>query len=252
MLFIILSLRRSEKSYYNFLNTLFLDTSFGKKKIFEGNYLTKKLDYLLPNFSFFEKEVLVYKEKKPLLYLYNTHDTEKYKDDKSVLDATNALFNNLKKLGLDAIKEEKRVSDFLIDGISPYDISRNFISDISKDNNITYFVDIHRDSVNDTMVTINNKNYAKILFVLGCDNKNYQENKKVLEKMHQYLENNYKGISKGILEKSGKGVNGIYNQDLGKNILLIEIGGVDNNIEEVNNSTEILALMFYDILGDKR
>ena len=36
-------------------------------------------------------------------------------------------------------------------------------------------------------------------------------------------------------------VNGIYNQDLSPNTLLIEVGGVDNTIEEVYNTIEALA-----------
>ena len=72
----------------------------------------------------------------------------------------------------------------------------------------------------------------------------------VMEKMNNYLNDNYPGLSKGIYEKKGMGVDGVYNQDLDKNVLLIEIGGIDNNYEEVNNSTEILSLMIYHMFGD--
>ena len=88
------------------------------------------------------------------------------------------------------------------------------------------------------------------MFVLGLDNPYYEENKKVMMKMNKYLEENYPGLSKGILEKSGEGVDGVYNQDISSNVLLIEIGGIENNMEEVNNSTEIIALMFYNLLGE--
>ena len=33
----------------------------------------------------------------------------------------------------------------------------------------------------------------------------------------------------------------IYNQDIGKNSILIEVGGVDNTIEEVYNTLEVLS-----------
>ena len=33
----------------------------------------------------------------------------------------------------------------------------------------------------------------------------------------------------------------IFNQDLSKNAILIEIGGVDNTLEEVNNTLSIVA-----------
>ena len=119
-------------------------------------------------------------------------------------------------------------------------------------NNFDLLIDIQRDSLSDTSVTINNKQYAKILFVLGLDNPNYLENKEILIKMNDYLNTNYPGLSKGILEKQDDKVNNIYNQDLGKNIILTLIGGVDNTYEEVNNSTEIMALMIYNFLGDQK
>ena len=118
---------------------------------------------------------------------------------------------------------------------------------------LNYFIDIHRDSVGEdiTTTTINNKVYAKILFVLGLENKNYKENKVLITKLNDYLNSHYKGISRGIYEKKGSGVNGVYNQDFHPNTILIEIGGVDNNMESVVNSTEIIAESLYYIIGDE-
>ena len=90
------------------------------------------------------------------------------------------------------------------------------------------------------------------MFVLGLENPNYQENKKVMEEMNNYLNIHYPGISRGIYEKKGQDVNGIYNQDFDKNVLLIEVGGIENKREEVYNSTEIIALMLYHIFGDNK
>ena len=62
----------------------------------------------------------------------------------------------------------------------------------------------------------------------------------------------YPGLSKGILKKEGEGVDGIYNQDISSNSVLIEVGGVYNNIDEVLNTTEALSNIFnYLINGDK-
>ena len=55
------------------------------------------------------------------------------------------------------------------------------------------------------------------------------------------INSEYQNLSKGILAKEGKNVNGVYNQNLDKNLLLIEFGGVDNTIEEVKNTTVIVA-----------
>ena len=43
------------------------------------------------------------------------------------------------------------------------------------------------------------------------------------------------------MKKSGKGVNGVYNQDFDPNTVLIEMGGQYNYITEVNNSLKVLA-----------
>ena len=51
----------------------------------------------------------------------------------------------------------------------------------------------------------------------------------------------YPTLSRGIYKKSGVGVNGIYNQDYSKYVFLFEIGGVENNISEVNNTIKALS-----------
>ena len=252
IVFIIISFQKLKTSHNKLIDFLLKNTSLDNNPI-SMNYFNN-FNYFFSNYSF-DNEKLVFNEKKAIskekvIYIYNTHDTEKYHDQKSVVDAAYLLQNNLKKLGIKAIVEDKKTSDYANTGLGLYEISRGFMSDITKKEDITYYIDLHRDSVTDTKITINKQNYAKILFVLGLDNPNYQENKEVLTKMNNYLNENYPGLSKGILEKSGKGVNGIYNQDLGKNVLLIEIGGIENNLEEVNNSTQIIALMLYNMLGD--
>ena len=55
-------------------------------------------------------------------------------------------------------------------------------------------------------------------------------------------------MSKGIYQKGGEGVNGVYNQDFSSNSLLIEIGGVDNRIEEVMNTTVLLSNIISEVI----
>ena len=247
IIFIIVSFCKLSNSYYDM--TSFLLKNFGNND-YNFNFLTSNLDNLINTYSFHQTEI-VYNNTQPTIYLYNTHDQEKYSDNKTIYDATKLLKNNLMQLGIKVIQEENKPSDYLNMGISYYDITRSFIKDkMNNERDIEYYIDIHRDSATDTLVTINNKPYAKILFVLGLENKNYEKNKIILNKMNDFLNSNYPGLSKGIYEKKGSGVDGVYNQDLGENVLLIEIGGIKNNIEEVNNSTEIIALMLYHMLGD--
>ena len=105
-----------------------------------------------------------------------------------------------------------------------------------------YFIDIHRDSItkNYSTVLINNKNYAKVLFVIGKDHNAWQQNNNLASILNNLINKYYPGLSRGIIQKEGRGVNGIYNQDISPNCILIEVGGVDNTIEEVNNT--MLAL----------
>ena len=51
----------------------------------------------------------------------------------------------------------------------------------------------------------------------------------------------YNGLSRGVLKKEGMNVNGIYNQDISSNAMLIEVGGVDNNIDEVLNTVNAIS-----------
>ena len=53
------------------------------------------------------------------------------------------------------------------------------------------------------------------------------------------------------MRKEGAGVDGVYNQDLNSNVILIEIGGNENNIEEVNNTLDIVASVIGEYLNEK-
>ena len=69
-------------------------------------------------------------------------------------------------------------------------------------------------------------------------------------KLENWLEKNYPGISRGIYRKKGKGVNGVYNQDFSENCFLIEVGGEENNYEEVENTLDVIAEMLNYYLED--
>ena len=199
------------------------------------------------------------------VYIYNTHQSEEYKSRNStsynvnptVLLASYILQEKLSKLGINSIVEESNIMELLRinnwNYASSYKITKMLLEQAKKDNqSLVYFIDLHRDSISydKTTITINNKKYAKILFLLGLENPNYLENKKVISKMHEMINEKYPGLSKGIYEKKGKCVNGVYNQDFSKNCILIEVGGKDNTIDEVNNTIEVIANTLYTYIGD--
>ncbi|QUL53664.1 stage II sporulation protein P [Paenibacillus tritici] len=116
-------------------------------------------------------------------------------------------------------------------------------------------IDIHRDSQRHgkTTAQINGKNYAQVYFILGHANKNWKQNEAFANKIHQLLEKNYPGISRGIWGKSsGNGNNGEYNQTLSPNSVLIEVGGIDNSADELKRTADILADAIADVYWDSR
>lgn len=201
---------------------------------------------------------------KPIIYLYNTHQLENYNNKNlsiynitpNVLMASYILKEKLNKNGISTIVEDTNLSEFLNlnhwNYASSYKATRMLLLEkMNKYDSLKYFIDIHRDSVNrnSTTVTINNKNYAKILFVIGLEHKNYEYNLEVTNKLNDLIKETYPSLTKGIYKKSGKGVDGIYNQDVDKNCILIEIGGVDNTIEEVYNTLEVLSNVLTKFVG---
>ena len=224
ILFIWISFKNLDHSYNKFLRFIFNETSFIKKDY----HYSIKLNYLLNNYSF-KESVKEIEKKNNIIYLYNSFDDEMYKDKTKIIDVSRLLRDNLNKLGIKVLLEN--------------DVSDSFLENRKED--ITYYIKIQRGNDKDTTVSINNKKYAKILFVLGKDNSNYLNNRENISLMHDYLENNYPGLSSGIIERKE-----LSNQDLDDKAFLIEIGNINNNYEEVSNSTEIIALMLYSILGD--
>lgn len=213
-----------------------------------------------------EKEQLIpvntASQNSPIVYIYNTHQGEKYSSSKeinisySVLDASFLLQEKLRKYGIESIVETSSINDVLKTNnwnyASSYRVSRMFLEKSKKENpTLTYFIDLHRDSVNKKISTIeiNGKQYAKTMFLLGLENEKYKLNEAIITKMENYLNKNYPGLSRGIYKKQGKGVNGVYNQDFSSFCLLIEVGGEENNIEEVENTITVIAEMINKYIG---
>lgn len=198
------------------------------------------------------------------VYIYHTHSWESYlpllgldgaeDEDDAVDGKTNItivgdlLGKELEKRGIGASVDKTNIGQELKNKgwqtVQSYDISRTLVQTAMAGNsNLEYFIDLHRDSVrkDSTTVTINNEPYAKLVFVIGEENKNFQKNLKFANELHQLLNKNYPGISKGVLPKKGIGVDGVYNQDLSGNSLVVEVGGVDNNMKELKNTVKALA-----------
>ncbi|MGM9978993.1 stage II sporulation protein P [Pradoshia eiseniae] len=128
-----------------------------------------------------------------------------------------------------------------------YQYSRGLVTDVlSSNKDINYLIDIHRDSLRkkNTTVNIKNKSYARLFFIIGEDSKNFEKNLKLSKELHEAIEKVYPGLSKGVFSKNKTMGNGVYNQDLSENAILLEVGGVDNNTDELNNTIQAFAEVF--------
>ena len=201
---------------------------------------------------------------KPVVYIYSTHDTEGYASSyfniynikPDVKIASYYLQEKLNDLGLKTIVEKRAIKDVLTKNgwvyKNSYKASRIYLEDTYKNNNsLKFFIDLHRDSSlkSKTTTSIDGKNYARVMFLVGLEHDNYNANLKVATDINNLIKEKYPNLTRGIYKKSGPGVNGIYNQDFNSNCILIELGGQYNTILEVSNTIEVLAKILYDYIG---
>ena len=191
----------------------------------------------------------------PILFIYNTHQLETYSSNNlssnmtpNVMMAGSLLSEKLNKNGIKTVFEDTNLSDFINSMGLPsnelYGGSRVFVTNAKKKySTLKYFIDLHRDSVDKDISTINinGKDYARVLFVLGTTNSNYEQNRVMMDSLNNIINEKYPKLSRGIYEVDIPDWPEIYNQDLDKNAILIELGAKDNDINEVLNTIDVLA-----------
>lgn len=233
------------------------------------NYEYKNLKFNKKDNTITEKTEPVNKEteikKEPIVYIYNTHQQEKYKMNKNepynitptVLTTSYMLEEQLLKYGIVSVVEESSVSNVLNKNkwnyASSYRVTRTFLENAKKKYpTLKFYIDVHRDSVKRSITTktFDDKDYARVMFLIGLENKNYKENLKLTSQINDDLEKKYPGLSRGIYKKKGPGVNGVYNQDFSSNAILIEFGGNDNTIDEVYNTVIIISEILSKYIGE--
>ena len=213
-----------------------------------------------------EQTIPVTKEEKtPLIYIYNSHQTEEYTPSSfveySVMPTVQMnnyiLEEKLEEANYNTIVEEKNIKQVLNEHgwnyAGSYNASRIFLEEAKKTYpTLKYFIDVHRDSLpkERTTVTIDNKNFASILFLIGLENPNYSENLAFTEKINEKINEKYPTLSKGIYKKEGEGVNGVYNQDFSPFTILVEMGGPENTIDEILNTSLAFSECLIEVIDE--
>ncbi len=189
----------------------------------------------------------------PLIAIYTSHSSENYRGQErvdnthgGVHDVAQALEAALDAYGLPAIY------DATIHDYPDYDLAyANSLATMERLKeeypSIEVFIDIHRDADADTILTTDNGSFAKMMLVVGTDERlyhpNWQQNLGFAEQVHQSLEDNQPGITRRLITQYGR-----YNQHISPQAILVEMGSTLNSTAEAINSASILAKALYDIL----
>ena len=185
----------------------------------------------------------------PTVYIFNTHQKEEYAKNAynitpTVVTVSNILKDELHELGINSLVETKDVIKEVnkrgYDYSGTYTVSFENLKLRKKQNSsLEYYFDMHRDSVtgNVARTTIKNKKYATIMFLIGANHENYHKNLKNVKIMEKYLKKNYPGLVRETYIQK----NWTYNQWYSSKMFLVELGGPDNTLEEIYNTTKALA-----------
>lgn len=184
------------------------------------------------------------------VYIYNTHQKEEYQSN-TVKEGSRYLMNLLMERGYDVTYETGDFEVYRVKNNMKYNqayaVSKKYIlKEMNKKNDYDLIIDFHRDSIGRelSVLSYDNKNYAKIMFVVGKGSPNYENVKKMSKTLSNMLNHKIPKLSRGIYEKSSH-----YNQGIDDNMVLIEVGASKNTYEEVTNTLNILALVIDEYLS---
>lgn len=202
----------------------------------------------------------------PQVFIYHTHNRESWLPELKGKTSADQAFDpkiNVTLLGNDLANKltEKgmkvlHTTDDYPSAVKNFNYAKSYVyskatltQELSKHKSIEYVFDIHRDSEakNQTTITYHNQNYAQLYFVVGRENPNWKETMEFATRLENKLNKEIPGISKGIYQKDHSSGNGKYNQSLAEYSALIEIGGVDNVLEENYRTISILADAIHEI-----
>lgn len=198
----------------------------------------------------------------PLILVYNTHNAEAYKpsDGVSRREGKNAGVAAVAKKLAQNLENKYSLKTYYCDVIHDYpDFTKAYINSMStvqqllkRYQKVQLVLDIHRDaglsSRSDTLVKIGDKNYAKVMIVVGTEHDKWQQNLAFAEKLEARANELYPGLIKSIRIRKDRR----YNQHLHPQALLLEIGSDLNTEEDAANSTVLLAEIIQGLLKQSR
>lgn len=189
---------------------------------------------------------------KPLVLIYHTHATEAYNPNNvRGGNSSEKLENGVVVAGEMLKKElESKYGIATIHDITIHDLpvrekgyaraKPTVKKYINKYPGLKIIIDLHRDDAkypNQTTAIINNKRYARVMFVFGGKNKNLAKSKAFTANLNNYFDKYYPKLSRGFFYHN----NSVFNQDLTDKLVILELGSIENSLDEALNTNEIIA-----------
>lgn len=197
----------------------------------------------------------------PLVAIYSTHSAESYvpycgRESESggrggVYVASSVVAETLANKGIGTLVSDT-IHDYP-DWRKSYSNSLATASKLLADNpSVKIIIDMHRDGgvpKESTTVEIDGKNAAKIMLVVGSDQRyehpKWKENYGFAKKIGDKMEEMYPGLLRTVKVQNGR-----YNQHISTHSILVEMGATENTIEEVEYSSVMLANVLAAVLAD--
>ncbi len=207
--------------------------------------------------------------KKPVIFIYHSHGTESYRPENvgnyhslnrkyTVINVGEKLKEHLTTKGYQVIHDETIHDHPSFQGSYARSLE-TLKENLNKHDSLKIVFDIHRDGIDkietlpnyntlkeDSVVTINGERVAKILFVVGGQNENYDKVLKLAEYIRVRSDEMYPGLAKKTIVKDYAKFNQ-YKSDFS---LLIEIGSNANHIDEAIRTTKYLAEIMDSVIND--
>ncbi len=262
---------KKDRGVVNNLSVQITENSANIQRISVGNI--KILNYSSIreiNFDKILNENVTLTKSSDKILLYSTHTSESYTNSENfkfeysstmrsqdpnynMLAIGRELSNNLKEKGISSIHNTTPHDYGAYTGA--YSKSRITVKNaIQNMGGAGISIDVHRDAIADLTyaprVNIRGIDVAQCMFVMGVgsdttDNPYYEDNLKLAIKMQTIAEEIYPGLFKPMILRDS-----VYNQDLNKYSMLIEIGATGNTIDEAMNTTRCLANLFNIVYKD--
>ena len=209
-------------------------------------------------------------KKEPLVLIYHTHGSEKYRKingkEGSVIEVGKKLKKELEDIyGIKTIHDESvyDMVDGKLDRNAAYDFAGDSVETTLKKNpSVKVVIDLHRDSVENSIhlsTKIHGKPTAQIMFFNGVSrlakkgeigylyNPNKEGNLAFSLQMQLLCGKYYPNLTRKIYIKGYR-----YNLHLAKRAMLVEVGAQNNTVEEAKNAMSPLAEMLYRLLSGEK